>query len=67
MLSLIHILLLHDKGSSNPLGFCNISDYIPFLPYYGVKDIFSFILVLIVFVSIVILVPDLLGHADILY
>lgn len=66
MLSIFHIVLLHEKGSSSPLGISNVSDYIPFVPYYGVKDTFSLILMLIVFISIVVLVPDMLGHSDIL-
>lgn len=66
MLSILHITLLHEKGSSNPLGITNVLDFIPFVPYYGVKDIFSLIFVLIVFVLIIVLVPDILGHSDIL-
>jgi len=64
MLSVIHIVLLHEKGSSNPLGVINISDFIPFVPYYGVKDLFSIVLLLIFFVFIIVLVPDMLGHSD---
>lgn len=66
MLSLIHIVLLHEKGSGNPLGICNVSDFIPFVPYYGVKDVFSLIVLLIFFVYIIVVLPDVLGHADIL-
>lgn len=66
MITLIHIILLHEKGSSNPLGISHVSDFIPFVPYYGIKDMFSLIILLIIFVYIVTLVPDLLGHCDIL-
>lgn len=66
MITLIHLILLHEKGSSNPLGISNVSDFIPFVPYYGVKDTFSLVALLIIFVYIFVLVPDLLGHCDIL-
>lgn len=36
-LSLMHILILHQKGSGSPLG--DYSDcYLPFWPYFGIKD-----------------------------
>nr|BCM73300.1 cytochrome b [Pegea confoederata] len=36
-LSLMHVLILHQKGSGSPLG--DYSDcYLPFWPYFGIKD-----------------------------
>jgi len=63
-LSILHIALLHEYGSSNPLGILVKHDNIPFVPYYGLKDLFSIILVLIVFLIFVTYVPDMLGHSD---
>nr|AAO66208.1 cytochrome b [Ditypophis vivax] len=37
-LSSIHILLLHNEGSSNPLGANPDTDKIPFHPYHSYKD-----------------------------
>lgn len=34
------------------------------IPYYSVKDAFSIIIVLIIFLFFVILMPDKLGHSD---
>lgn len=39
-------------------------DHIPMIPYYSVKDAFSIIIVLIIFLLFVILMPDKLGHSD---
>nr|ADM33713.1 cytochrome b [Parastenophis betsileanus] len=39
-LSSIHIILLHNEGSSNPLGTNSDTDKIPFHPYHSYKDTF---------------------------
>nr|AAO66225.1 cytochrome b [Micropisthodon ochraceus] len=39
-MSLIHIMLLHNKGSNNPLGTNSDTDKIPFHPYHSYKDMF---------------------------
>ena len=64
MLSMLHFALLHEFGSNNPLGVVVRLDNIPFMPYYGVKDLFSLIFVLIIFLLFVIIAPDKLGHSD---
>jgi len=64
ILSVIHLAFLHEFGSNNPLGIIVKSDNGPFVPYYGVKDAFSIILVLILFMGFVIIAPDKLGHSD---
>lgn len=63
-LSFIHITILHEAGSSNPLGVGSRLDAIPFSPYYVLKDTFSFVLVIFVLFSIIYISPDLLGHPD---
>nr|UDN39102.1 cytochrome b [Dendostrea sandvichensis] len=42
-LSLVHVLLLHEKGSSNPLGLDLTNFSIPFHPYYTSKDLVGFV------------------------
>jgi len=64
MVTIIHLSLLHEFGSSNPLGIPSVLDNIPFVPYYTVKDVFSLVWVLLIFIYIIVLVPDLLGHSD---
>jgi quinol-cytochrome oxidoreductase complex cytochrome b subunit len=40
--ALLHLILLHQPGSNNPLGIASIYDRIPFYPYSYVKDLFGF-------------------------
>lgn len=60
----IHILLLHESGSNNPLGIFLSSECISFFPYYFTKDLFGFVAYLYFVCSLVLLVPNLLGHSD---
>ena len=64
MLTMVHFALLHEFGSNNGLGIAVSLDNIPFIPYYGIKDAFSIILILILFFCFVIISPDKLGHSD---
>jgi ubiquinol-cytochrome c reductase cytochrome b subunit len=63
-LSLVHLYLLHIYGSSNPIGVNSKIDCIPFYPYCYIKDLYSFIFFLVVFVLIVFFNPNMLGHSD---
>nr|WGT74403.1 cytochrome b [Paduniella sp. LP-2022] len=45
-LMLIHLMFLHTKGSSNPLNLNNNYDKIPFHPYFTLKDILGFFLMI---------------------
>nr|ASM82746.1 cytochrome b [Hapalopeza occipitalis] len=61
---MIHLLFLHQTGSSNPLGLNSNLDKIPFHPYFTFKDITGFIL-LISFLCILSLIePYILGDPD---
>ncbi|NWZ97805.1 CYB protein, partial [Nesospiza acunhae] len=44
--TLIHLTFLHETGSNNPLGIPSGCDKIPFHPYYTIKDILGFVLIL---------------------
>jgi ubiquinol-cytochrome c reductase cytochrome b subunit len=48
-LSLVHILLLHLPGSSNPLGIKATYDRISFYPYFYLKDLFGLLLIFSIF------------------
>ena len=63
-ITVIHIGLLHMVGSSNPLGVEDLSDYIPFYPYFVLKDVFGLLVFLWVFSYLVFFEPNLLGHPD---
>jgi quinol-cytochrome oxidoreductase complex cytochrome b subunit len=60
----LHFFLLHEFGSNNSMGIYTFLDNIPFIPYYGIKDAFSLVIILLFFFIFVILVPDKLGHSD---
>jgi len=64
MLVCLHFALLHEYGSSNPLGISVKVDTIPFVPYYGLKDILSIFVVLFIFSVFIFNNPDYLGHPD---
>jgi len=62
--TLAHLSLLHGAGSNNPLGINTNVDTIPFYPYFYVKDLFSFLLLLAFFSFFVFFYPNALGHSD---
>jgi quinol-cytochrome oxidoreductase complex cytochrome b subunit len=63
-LTLVHLSLLHKEGSNNPLGINNAIDTIPFYPYFYVKDLFSFLILVSLFSLFLFFYPNSLGHAD---
>jgi quinol-cytochrome oxidoreductase complex cytochrome b subunit len=52
------MFFLHEFGSSNPMGISARLDNIPFLPYYGLKDLYSIIIVWMIFFYIIFMYPD---------
>jgi ubiquinol-cytochrome c reductase cytochrome b subunit len=63
-LVIIHLALLHENGSNNPLGFGKNIDVVSFYPYFYVKDLFAFFILIIVFSFFVFFFPNILGHSD---
>jgi ubiquinol-cytochrome c reductase cytochrome b subunit len=63
-LTIIHLLFLHQTGSNNPLGINRNIDKIPFHPYFSFKDIFGFILIVILLVILTLAAPYDLGDPD---
>lgn len=59
-----HLALLHTTGSSNPLGVNRDSSRIPFHPYYTIKDVLGIFIVLILFLALNFLAPDLFAEPD---
>nr|QUL58835.1 cytochrome b [Lucilia hainanensis] len=62
--TLIHILFLHETGSSNPMGLNSNIDKIPFHPYFTFKDIVGFIVMTMILLLLVLINPYLLGDPD---
>jgi ubiquinol-cytochrome c reductase cytochrome b subunit len=63
-LTVVHLMALHEYGGSNPLGVASEVDKIPFHPYYSLKDIYGYMLFLILYGYFVFFEPNVLGHAD---
>ena len=63
-LRLLHLVFLHEKGSSNPLGDLNHLNKIPFHPYFSWKDIVGFLFVFIILALLGFFFPTLLGDPE---
>ena len=63
-LSLVHLALLHQDGSGNPLGIDSSVDKIAMYPYFIVKDFLGIIVFGILFAVFVYFYPNVLGHSD---
>nr|UMB51004.1 cytochrome b [Pipa arrabali] len=62
--SLIHLLFLHETGSTNPTGINSDSDKIPFHPYFSLKDLLGLLILLITLTTLAMFSPNLLGDPD---
>lgn len=60
----VHLILLHEHGSNNPLGVKFDVDAIYFFPYYIIKDAFGITLFLLFFSIFLFFMPNYLGHPD---
>lgn len=64
ILSIIHMIFLHEFGSNNPSGIFFRSDFTFMTPLYVIKDLFG-VNILFIFVFFVLFTyPDILGHSD---
>lgn len=63
-LSLIHLAVLHQEGSGNPLGISSKIDKISMYPYFIIKDILGLLLGLLFFSIFLYFYPNILGHSD---
>nr|UGS80150.1 cytochrome b [Anomolachesilla palaciosi] len=63
-LVMIHLLFLHQTGSSNPLGLKMNIDKISFHPYFSYKDIVGFLIMIFGLLLITLMNPYMLGDPD---
>jgi ubiquinol-cytochrome c reductase cytochrome b subunit len=63
-LTIVHLSLLHKTGSNNPLGINKNIEVVSFYPYFYVKDLLAFFLLLGLFSFFVFYYPNALGHSD---
>lgn len=61
---LIHLILLHEVGSNNPLGITLKTENIPFYPYFYTKDLFGLMVLFLIFFIFIFYSPNTLGHPD---
>lgn len=61
---IVHMSLVHQDGSNNPLGFSSMTDKISFFPFFFIKDTLSLIALLLFFSFFVYFSPNTLGHSD---
>lgn len=66
IVSIIHLIMVHNKGGSNVLGVSSIKNMggINFHPYYTYKDLYGFLIIFIIYFIYVYFYPDVLGHSD---
>nr|YP_009445117.1 cytochrome b [Mahasena oolona]ATV96143.1 cytochrome b [Mahasena oolona] len=64
MMSMIHLLFLHQTGSNNPLGINSNIDKIPFHPFFSFKDIFGFLIVMLLLITLTLINPYMLSDPD---
>jgi len=63
-LARVHLVLLHQDGSNNPLGIASQTDRVPFYPYFYVKDLLGFIIRMFFYGRFVYFAPNAMGHPD---
>nr|AXS65739.1 cytochrome b [Staphylinoidea sp. 8 KM-2017] len=63
-LVMIHLLYLHQTGSNNPLGTNSNIDKISFHPYFSIKDLLGYMIMLMILMTLNLNSPYLLGDPD---
>nr|YP_009330389.1 cytochrome b [Eurema blanda]ANN44655.1 cytochrome b [Eurema blanda] len=64
MMTMIHLLFLHQTGSNNPLGINSNLDKIPFHPYFTFKDLIGFIILMFILITLTLINPYMLSDPD---
>nr|YP_009241697.1 cytochrome b [Dichomeris ustalella]AMP87964.1 cytochrome b [Dichomeris ustalella] len=64
MMTMIHLLFLHQTGSNNPLGINSNLDKISFHPNFTFKDLIGFIIMMFLLILLTLTNPYLLGDPD---
>jgi len=63
-LAMLHMITLHQHGSSNPNGITGNVDRVPMHPYFMFKDLVTIFFFFLVLSVIIFYYPNLLGHSD---
>nr|ACR45186.1 cytochrome b [Brama brama]ACR45187.1 cytochrome b [Brama brama] len=63
-MTVLHLLFLHETGSTNPIGLNSNADKISFHPYFSYKDLLGFAVLLMALATLALFSPNLLGDPD---
>nr|YP_009692007.1 cytochrome b [Paradyschiria parvula]QEG77642.1 cytochrome b [Paradyschiria parvula] len=61
---MVHLMFLHQTGSNNPMGLNSNIDKIPFHPYFSIKDLLGFMILIMILMILTLLYPYILGDPD---
>jgi quinol-cytochrome oxidoreductase complex cytochrome b subunit len=61
---LIHLIILHQKGSSNPIGTFTRIDKIEFHPYFSTKDSTPLLIAIVIILLMTTQAPLILGDTE---
>nr|WAX39322.1 cytochrome b [Homalosilpha sp. 1 ZQW-2020] len=61
---MVHLLFLHQTGSNNPIGLNSDIDKVPFHPYFTIKDIVGFTILIMLLTMLSLKEPYILGDPD---
>src|SRR5271154_5762380 len=64
LLSLLHIYFVHKNGSSKPIAVESTEEVVSFSSYFMSKDIYVFLFIFFIFMTVVLLYPLCLAHPD---
>lgn len=62
--TIVHLILLHNTGSSTPIGVGENLDNIPFHSYYITKDLVGFLFMFLGLSYLIFFIPNVLGDAE---
>jgi ubiquinol-cytochrome c reductase cytochrome b subunit len=61
---LIHLVILHQTGSSNPIGTSTNLDKVEFHPYFSAKDFTPFLITMVIMLFLTTQIPLLIGDTE---
>ncbi|YP_214937.1 cytochrome b (mitochondrion) [Homalodisca vitripennis] len=64
MMTIIHLFFLHMTGSNNPIGINSNIDKIPFHPYFSIKDLMGFSIIITMLLILNMTEPYMLSDPD---
>lgn len=63
-LIMFHLISLHVKGSSKPLGIKTNRDKIPFYPFFSIKDLTPILIITLIIIRISSILPFIIGDPE---